>query len=233
MRKAVCAVGVILSMGGAASAQSSVQRQAPPQAVEGWAPMTPQASEQTRQGADPWQSAAPISPGIRAGAFTFSPAVTAAAFFDDNVFATHSNRQGSWGALVRPELGLSTAGQNYSVTAKGYVEKRSLARFSSEDQLNAGVGIESVVMPAPDTQLVGKARYTRAHEDRGGGESEIFGGFDRPVPFNTLEASGAINQRFNRFWTSLGVAGSWINYDTPTIGGIPIDQNNNYTEAAK
>ncbi len=226
MRKTVLVVSVILSVCGVASAQAPVtQRQAPPQAVQGWAPTTPQTSDQTRQGADPWQAFAPVTPGIKAGAFTFSPAVTAGAFYDDNVFATHSSRQGSWGGLVRPELGIATAGSNYSVAAKGYVEERGYARFSSEDQLNAGVGFESVVMPGPDTQLVGKARYTRGHEDRGSGESEIFGSFDRPVGFNTFEASGALNQRFNRWWTSLGVAGTWIKYDTPTIGGIPIDQS--------
>jgi hypothetical protein len=224
MRKTVLAVGVILSMSGAALAQSlEPQRPVPPQAAQSWTPTAP-TSEQTKA-VDPWQAFAPVTPGIKAGAFTFSPAVTAAAFYDDNVFATHSSRQGSWGGLVRPELGIATAGSNYSVAAKGYVEKRSLARFSSEDQLNAGAGIESVVMPGPDTQLVGKARYTRGHEDRGGGESEIFGGFDRPVGFNTFEASGALNQRFNRWWTSLGIAGNWIRYDTPTIGGIPVDQS--------
>jgi hypothetical protein len=121
-------------------------------------------------------------------------------------------------------LGVATAGSNYALAGKGYVEERGYQRFSSENQLNGGVGFDGVVMPDSDTQLVGKARYTRAHEDRGSGESE-FSTFDRPVGYNNFEASGAVNKRFNRWWTSLGVAGSWINYDTPTIGGIPVDQS--------
>lgn len=234
MRTAGFVVGLVLAMTGAASAQAPTQRQAPPQAVEGWAPTAPQPEQQKQQNADPWQAFAPVAPGIRAGDFILTPAVTAATFFDDNVFAAPTNRQGSWGYLVRPELGLRTAGQNYAFGARGYVENKGYARFGSEDQTNGGVAVESVVMPGPDTQLVGKARYTRGHEDRGSGESELIG-FDRPVGYNNLEASGALNQRFNRVWTSLGVAGSWINYDTPTIGGIPIDQsyrNGNITVAS-
>lgn len=167
----------------------------------------------------------PVTPGITVGQLTVLPSVTAAGFYDDNVFATHSSRQGSWGGLVRPELGLRTAGQNYSVEANGYVEEKGYARFSSENQLNAAAGLGATVMPDNDTQLIGKLRYVHAHEDRGGGESEIFGGFDRPVAYNTFDAAGSINKRFNRWWTSLGAAGTWINYENPTFGGVAIDQS--------
>ena len=219
--------GVALLVTGAASAQTSGQRPPPPQAVEGWTPTTPQVSQQTGAGqpSDPWQQFAPITPGISAGQFRIFPSVTAGVFYDDNVFATHSNRQGSWGGLVRPELGITTAGRNYAVEARGFVEDRWYSRFHSEDQINGAAGLAATAMPDPDTQLIGKLRYVRAHEDRGAGESEIFGGFDNPVAFDTFEASGAINKRFNRWWTSLGAAASWVHYDTPTIGGIPIDQS--------
>jgi len=64
----------------------------------------------------------------------------------------------------------------------------------------------------------------RAHEARGSGES-LFSTFDKPVAYNTFDAAGAINKRFNRWWTSLGVAGTWINYENPTIGGVGVDQS--------
>jgi hypothetical protein len=216
----------LLLGGGIASAQVPGERPTPPQAVEGWTPSTPQAlgQPQTQPAVNPWQSFTPVTPGITVGQVTVLPSVTAGAFYDDNVFATHDNRQGSWGAVVRPELGLRTAGQNYALAMQGFVEDQTYSRFSSEDQINGAVGFSGLVMPDPDTQLVGKLRYTRAHEARGSGES-LISTFDKPVGFNTLDASGAINKRFNRWWTSLGVAGSSIHYDTPTIGGIPVDQS--------
>lgn len=222
--RVVLLVSAILLLGGAASAQTSRQRLSPPQAVEGWTPTTPQVSQQSRQSADPWTLFPPVTPGVTAGQFTLYPGLTAGAFYDDNVFAAHSNRQGSWGGLVRPELGLRTSGQNYAVEASGFIEKRWYSRFSSEDQVNGAAGLITTVMPDPNTQLVGKLRYVRAHEDRGAGDS-LLTGFDKPVGYNTFEASGAINKRFDRWWTSLGVAGSWIHYDTPTVGGIPVDQS--------
>lgn len=227
-RSTVCLVGAFLFLGDiAATAQTTpMARPAPPQAAEGWvAPaQTPGPQQADRQLYDPWRPYLRVTPGIPAGQFTLYPSATAGAFYDDNVFAANSNRQGSWGGFVRPELGVVTAGPNYAVEARGFLEKRWYSRFSSEDQLNASVGLSSVVMPDPDTQLVGKVRYTRAHEERGGGESSLTA-FDEPVGYNTVEASGAFNKRFNRWWTSLGVAGSWINYDTPAVAGVAVDQS--------
>jgi len=75
----------------------------------------------------------------------------------------------------------------------------------------------------PNTQLVGRQRFLHGHEGRGGGESELTS-FDRPLGYNLFEAAAAWNQRYNRYWTSLGVAGSWQHYDTPTVNGVPVDQ---------
>lgn len=218
-------IAASLLCSGAALAQAPGQRIAPPQAIEGWTPTAPRTSENVadRQATDPWQQFNPVTPGIKAGALTVYPSLTAAAFYDDNVFATSTNRRGSWGGLLRPELGLTTAGSNYSLEARGYVERKWYSSFSSEDQTNGAIGVAGTVLPDPDTQLVGKARYTRAHEERGGGES-LFNTFDAPLGYNTWEASGAINKRYNRWYTSVGIAGSWFNYDTPTIGGVPVSQ---------
>lgn len=217
-------VVALLLCSGPALAQVPGQRAAPPQPVEGWTPTSPQRTEVDKQAVDPWQQFQPVTPGIRAGAWTVLPSVTAAAFYDDNVFASSANRRGSWGGIVRPELGLTTAGSNYTFETRGFVERKWYSSFSSEDQTNAAIGAAGTVMVDPNTQLVGKVRYTRAHEDRGGGES-LINAFDGPLGYNTWEASGAINKRFGRVWTSVGLAGSWFNYDTPTVGGVAVSQS--------
>lgn len=210
-----------------ALAQAPGERPQPPQAAQGWTPTaSPQRevpADKQQEAGDPWQLTAPAQ-GISYGQFTFYPTVTGGGFYDDNVFATHSNRQGTWGAFVRPELGVRTTGPNYAVEARGALESRWYDRFSSEDQLNAVTAASAVVMIDPDTQVIAKGGYQRAHEARGTGDS-TFIGFDEPVGYNVVNASGTFNKRFNRWWTSLGVAGSWINYDTPTIGGVPVDQS--------
>lgn len=209
-------------------------RPAPPNALQGgFSPTAPQsataqpAQPQQQQAAptvDPWNSFAPVSPGLTAGNVTFLPSVTAGAFYDDNVFATHSNRQSSWGEIVRPELGLRSAGRNYAVEARGFIEQRWYNQFSSEDTLDGAGAVAATLMPDSDTQVVLKGGYARAHEARGTGDS-TFIGFDKPVGFDTYTASAALNKRFDRWWTSLGAAGSWQHYDTPTVNGVPIDQS--------
>jgi hypothetical protein len=185
-------------------------------------------SQQTQQSTtdeyDPWRPGVRRTPGIQYGNITIFPSVTAGAFYDDNVFATNRNRQHDWAAFVRPELAVQSAGQNYSFDAGAFVEAREYSRFNSENQVNGSATVGGTFMPNPDTQLIGRLRYTHSHEERGGGES-LFTQFDDPVGFNLFEASGAINRRFGRFWVSFGAAGSWIDYETPTVGGVPVSQD--------
>jgi len=179
---------------------------------------------------DPWRSFAPVSPGVVAGPWVLFPAITAGAFYDDNVFAGHNTRLSDWAGFVRPELGLRTGGQNYTIEGKGFLEDRWYRRYSSENQLNGGAAAAATIMPDNDTQVVLKGGYLRGHEDRGTGESVVttvsgpvptFTGFDRPLGFNLYELSGALNKRFDRWWTSVGAAGTWSEYDTPTTNGVP------------
>lgn len=240
-RVAYIVAGFLFISGQAALAQaiSGSGRIVPPDAATGFNPTGTQTTQQApgtttppdQQNMDPWRSFAPVSPGVVAGPWILFPAITAGAFYDDNVFATHSNRQADWAGFVRPELGVQTAGQNYSVQAKGFLEDRWYKRFSSENQLNGGAAAAATVMPDNDTQIVVKGGYLRGHEDRGTGESVLilptgatvtaFTGFDRPLAYNLYEVSGALNKRFDRWWTSIGAAGTWSQYETPTIGGVP------------
>src|SRR5688572_25955179 len=43
--------------------------------------------------------------GYASGNMIWYPALTAATFYDDNVFALPRNRQGDWAGVIRPELG--------------------------------------------------------------------------------------------------------------------------------
>jgi hypothetical protein len=166
----------------------------------------------------------PSSPSPGISPFVFIPSVTAATYFDDNVFSANANRRSDWAFLLRPELNFAGRGPNHAIEGNAYVEGRKYSRFSSEDQVNGGASLGGLLMIDPDTQLVGRAGYTRAHEDRGVSESALgIASFDKPVPYNQFQAAAALNKRFNRWWTSVGVAGQWLDYEDPTIVGVPID----------
>jgi Putative beta-barrel porin 2 len=156
---------------------------------------------------------------------------TVGTFYDDNVFATNANRLHDWAFFQRPEAAWVKQGQNYTVSTDAFVEGREYARFSSEDQINGGVGTNFTVMPDNDTQIVGSARYLHEHLDRGASETVVTAPglpssllstlFARPVAYDEGIESIALNKRYGNWWSSIGGAGLEINYQNPTIGSGP------------
>ena len=157
------------------------------------------------QPTDPTTPYPPV--GIASDNLIWYPAVTGGAFFDDNVFASNSNRQSDWAGFVRPELGWRTNNwANMEAAGAAFVEQRWYDKFTSENQFNAGAAVGGTLRPGENTQVVTRLQYLHAHEARGTSES-VNATFARPLRYDQIEAAGAINRRFNRFWTSLGAAG--------------------------
>ena len=93
--------------------------------------------------------------GVTTDQIVWYPSVTAAAFYDDNVFARHSNRQGDWAAVVRPEMAWRTNNwANMQLAGAYFVESRSYHRFDSEDQVNGGAVVGGTLRAGENTQVV-------------------------------------------------------------------------------
>ena len=173
-----------------------------------------------------WQPMYSQPKGYKAGDWTFFPMVTGAAVFDDNVFATSANRRSDWVAIVRPELAWVKQGKDYGIEGHAYVEGREYARFSSEDQINGAASLGGTAMLGPNTQLVAKGQYVHSHLDRGLGEAVPASQLtttDKPIGYDQFDAAAALNHRRDRWWTSVGVAATWIHFQNPTSGGIPLN----------
>jgi hypothetical protein len=213
--------------------QSTGERLPTPRAVELWQPSSTQLPTTPLEPTGPRVTEVTPQPSPTAtqatkwtfGNTTVYPAITGGALHDDNVFATKTNRQSDWAAIVRPELGVRWTGPQYDFFAHGYGEERKYSRFASENQFNGSASIGGTVQPNSDTQYQGRARYLHAHEDRGVSESEIFSRFDKPVGYDLYEVAGAVNRRADRVWSSTGAAASFIDFSNPTIGGFPISQS--------
>jgi hypothetical protein len=192
------------------------------------APSAPSQPAGSQAAQSTWPSSTPQAPGTPWGGGTLFTGITAGTFFDDNVFATNSNRQSDWAFFARPEAQWVTQGQNYSFAADGWLEGRDYARFSSEDQINGGAGANFTTMPDNDTQIVGGARYIHEHLDRGSSEtvvtipgigSELLSTqFAHPVAYDEGLESIALNKRNGNWWASIGGAGLEIQYQNPVIG---------------
>jgi hypothetical protein len=193
----------------------------------------PSAPSQPASGATSsnWPASAPPVPGYTFAGGTLTTAVTIATFFDDNVFATATHRLSDVVFVARPEFSWVTQGKNYTLSTDGFVEARRYAKFDSEDQVNGSFGTNFVVTPDSDTQVVGNARYLHEHLDRGTSETIGPGGvllsttFAHPVAYDEALGSIALNERYDRWWTSVGLAGLSINYQNPSIPGDLVKLN--------
>jgi hypothetical protein len=218
---ALLVVSFAILSAGPIQAQTTGERTTPPRAVDIWQPSAPQSvSTEAAPGTAKGQ---PGPTGFQAGPIRIYPSITAGTFFDDNVFANSVNRRSDWAFFARPEVAVFERGPNHAIEGHAFVEGRDYSKFSTENQVNGGASLGGTFMVDPDTQVQGRASYIRGHEERGVSES-AFGTFDKPVGFNQTQAAAAINKRFNRWWTSLGIAGQWVDYENPTIGGVPFSQ---------
>ena len=177
-------------------------------------------------------------PGHKVGNWTFFPMVTAAALFDDNVFATHANKQKDWLFVIRPELAVTNTGQNHAFEAHAFVEKREYAKFDNENQVNGAASVGGTVLLNPDTQFQGRAQYFHGHEERGVGEAivngTIFPQTLKPIAFDQVDVAAALNHRRDRWWTSIGAAATWIHFDNAllTDGTVALQDFRDGTIAA-
>jgi hypothetical protein len=226
----------LLAIGFACAAGPTLAQSPPPATpqqfpgIDVWRTLNPQPPSNVQN--QPGYTSAPPSTtnqnaptGHAVGNATVFPSVTGAAFYDDNVFAANRNRQGSWGYIVRPEIGfqLNNTG-TASINGGAYVEQRWYDRFSSESQTNAAAAIGGTNNIDKDTQVVGRVQYIHAHEDRGSVESQ-FQQFTNPIEYNQFDAAGAINKRHDRWWMSLGAAATWLDYSNATLAGVTVLQN--------
>jgi hypothetical protein len=176
-----------------------------------------------------WPASAPPVANYAFAGGVLTTAATVATFFDDNVFASNSNRQSDLVFVARPEFAWATQGSNYTFGTDGFIEGRRYARFNSEDQVNGSFGANFTVAPDSDTQVIGSARYIRAHLDRGSSDTIGPGGtllsstFLHPVQYDEGLGAVALNKRYDRWWTSVGIAGLGIQYQNPSIPGAIVD----------
>jgi hypothetical protein len=176
---------------------------------------------------NPIAAAGPQTPGIAWAGGTLYTGITAGTFYDDNVFASHSNPRSDTAFIERPEFSWVTQGQNYTFATSGFIEGREYARFESENQVNGSFGAGFTVTPADDTQVIGNARYIHGHLDRGAsdtivnipgiGSTILDTQFNHPVSYDEGIQSIALNKRWGNWWGSLGGAGLEIQYQNPTI----------------
>jgi hypothetical protein len=171
------------------------------------------------------ETPAPVQPVQTAnGQYAVHAGMTNALLFDDNIYARSNSKIGDRIVIVRPEIGVDYRSEKYLASFGAGFENRNYQTNYREDNLNWNANYASTFAPRGDIQIQTRLGAAQSHEQRGTADSQFFA-FDNPVSYHQYDAAAAFNKRFDGWWSSLGGARTWINYQTPTILGTPIDQS--------
>jgi hypothetical protein len=164
--------------------------------------------------------------GFRVGSFIFYPSLISSVAYDDNIFATKTNRRSDVVTRLTPSFLLRSDWSVHSLEFTGAAEGVLYGSHTKENQLNAALGMRGVLDIRRDLKISYNAGWTRAHEERGTGDALLLGSaFDKPVTYDTFAAGASVNKQFNRLYVAVGAGVESRIYQDSTINGVPFDQS--------
>jgi hypothetical protein len=139
--------------------------------------------------------------GINAGAFTFLPRVSTSTVYDNNVYASPSNRKGDGYANMDGQLGIVSNWSRHALEVYLGGGGNRYYDLTDESKGYANAGVAGRVDVARDLWLTGFTKYRYGYEPRGSGES--FQPFKEPITTQTLDGGALVHRAFNRLWVEL------------------------------
>lgn len=166
--------------------------------------------------------------GIRAGTFFIYPRVELDQIYNDNVFASGSNRDEDLITVISPSFDVKS---NWSAHALNMQAGISAGRYwdnTSENYLDAFVGGDGRYDITRNLAAFGVARYERLHEERDSPDNPGFsvGGAAEPVEIDAFTARAGVISRGLRIGYQADVGYRRENYhDVDRVGGGRLDQD--------
>jgi hypothetical protein len=162
--------------------------------------------------------------GIRAGPWMFNPSLTAGGSYDNNVFASGSDKRGDLAATVKPSLGVTSLWERHGLDIQGDVRSISYRRFSQLDQADASLRARGRLDLWHDAAILTNFRVAALHEGVGSLTSPTNAA--EPTPYSLASGDVTYWQRFNRLAGSVGVRVDEYNFgSTRAQDGSIINQD--------
>jgi hypothetical protein len=164
------------------------------------------------------------SVGIRAGAWMFNPSVTGGVLYDNNVFASNSDKRGDITAVIQPSLGISSLWDRHSLDIQGSLTSRNYRKYSALNQTDASLRARGRIDLWHDAAILTNFRVASLYEGVGSLTSPT--GAVEPTPYNLASGDVTYWQKFNRFAGSFGLRSDSYNYGaTRAADGSIIKQD--------
>jgi hypothetical protein len=162
--------------------------------------------------------------GIRAGAWMFNPSLTAGVSYDNNVFASGSDKRGDFAATIKPSLGINSLWERHGIDIQGDVRSTTYRRFSQLNQTDASLRARGRIDLWQDAAILTNFRVAALHEGVGSLTSPTNAA--EPTPYSLASGDVTYWQRINRLAGSIGMRVDHYNYgSTRAQDGSIINQD--------
>ncbi len=167
------------------------------------------------------------APGVRMGSFVILPSISAAASYDDNVFAAPDDGRGDWYLRLDSELRAVSNWSRHALELYAGGNGFVYDEFTSENRGEARAGASGVLEIQHDLWARAFAKYAFGYEPRGTGES--FADYEKPIQRQTFDGGVLVHKEFNRLWLELGGQAKHEDYEDARLatpaGIVLVDQD--------
>lgn len=164
------------------------------------------------------------SNGIQSGAFIYTPQLAVTAEFDNNIYATETNKINDTIAVLHPSLGVQSTWSVHSLSASANVEHREYLDNGSETVTNYGFSGDGRLDVTGATSVGAGVSYRSGHEPR-----TSSGAVNRAAePIHSETVGGYVNGSYETGRTKFTAVAGLDSYDyddVDVIGGGTADQD--------
>lgn len=161
--------------------------------------------------------------GIRIGSWDLFPQLDLTGQYDDNIFATSSNKKNDFIGLISPSVRLNSDWSNHALNFSSGATIGKYKTFSGEnfeDFFFSGGGRVDV---RRSTNVYGSAGYTRSHESRG--DPDNVGGAEQTI-LSVVDPKAGVFHSFGRLSVRADGLYRMVDYDDVTaVGGGVINND--------
>jgi hypothetical protein len=166
--------------------------------------------------------------GVHAGSFFIYPRVELDQLYNDNIYASGSNRVDDFITVLSPSVDVKSNWSNHALNAQAGLSAGKYWDNTSEDFLDGFVGTDGRYDITRNLAAFGGARYERQHEERDSPDNPGFvvGGAAEPVTFDAYTARAGIVSRGLKIGYQADVGFRREDYhDVDRVGGGTLDQD--------
>ena len=154
--------------------------------------------------------------GTPVGAFVIYPSLTVATEYNDNIFATDTEKESDLIFTVTPEISVQSDWDVHALEFLASTTSKQHLDHTDENALDYRFLSFGRVDILEDTFATLSAGISRHHEERGSPD-DVFG--TEPTEFTTIGGAAGFSHQFNRVWTELNASVTYLTYDDVAAAG--------------